>query len=147
MKQNQSHTKNSIDPCKRIQDSLGFWIPRCGFRIPGTWFLYLSVEHGFWVLIISGIANSLSCNPDSKTEIQKQNFLWFRIPLAKFPGFRNPDSLAWGKLVHGVKWVRIVVAYHEYYKDLYGDSNQPTTAELNLAGIAMKRPRTATKTP
>ena len=147
MKQNQSHTKTSIAPCKGIQDSLGFWIPRCGFRIPGTWFLYLSVEHGFWILIISGIANSLSCNPDSKTEIQKQNFLWFRIPQAKFPGFRNPDSLAWGKPVHDVKWVRIVVAYHEYYKDLYGDSNQPTTAELNLAGIAMKRPRTATKTP
>ena len=23
-------------PCKRIQDSLGFWIPKRGFRIPGT---------------------------------------------------------------------------------------------------------------
>ena len=147
MKQKQSHTKTSIAPCKGIHDSLGFWIPPCGFRIPGTWYRYLSVEHGFWILIISGIANSLRCIPDFKTEIHKQNFLRFRIPQEKFPGFRNSDSLAWGKPVHSVKWVRIVVAYHEYYKDLYGDSNQPTTAELNLAGITLKRPRTATKTP
>ena len=27
-----------------IQDSLGFWIPRCEIRIPGTGFQYLSVE-------------------------------------------------------------------------------------------------------
>ena len=26
----------NVAPCKRIQDSLGFWIPCCGFRIPGT---------------------------------------------------------------------------------------------------------------
>ena len=29
---------------KGIQDSLGFWISRCGFQIPGTGFQYLSVE-------------------------------------------------------------------------------------------------------
>ena len=29
---------------KGIQDSLGFWIPRCGFPIPGTGFQCLSVE-------------------------------------------------------------------------------------------------------
>ena len=35
-------------PCKVIQDSLGFWIPRCGFQIPGTRFLiFLSVKLGF----------------------------------------------------------------------------------------------------
>jgi len=28
-------------PCKAIQDGLGFWIPRHGFRIPET---------GFWIL-------------------------------------------------------------------------------------------------
>ena len=26
-------------PCKVIQESLGFWIPRCGFRIPCPWIL------------------------------------------------------------------------------------------------------------
>ena len=26
-----------IASCNGIQGSLGFWIPRCGFRIPGTW--------------------------------------------------------------------------------------------------------------
>ena len=25
-------------PCKGIHDSLGFWIPPCGFRIPSTGF-------------------------------------------------------------------------------------------------------------
>ena len=29
---------------KGIQDSLGFWIPRRGFQIPGTGFQSLSVE-------------------------------------------------------------------------------------------------------
>ena len=38
-----------IAPRKGIQDSLGFWIPRRGFLIPGTGFQYLSVELGFWI--------------------------------------------------------------------------------------------------
>ena len=59
---------NSVVPCERIQDSLGFWIPRCGFQIPGTGFQYLSVEIGFWIAIISGIPDSLSCIPDSKNQ-------------------------------------------------------------------------------
>ena len=29
---------------KEMQDSLGFWILRCGFQIPGTGFQSLSVE-------------------------------------------------------------------------------------------------------
>ena len=51
--------------CKRIQDSW-FWIPYRGFRIPGTGFQCLSVELGFWIQIVSGIPDSLSCIPDSK---------------------------------------------------------------------------------
>ena len=35
-------------------DSLGFWIPLCGFRIPGTGFWYLSVELGFWFQLLDG---------------------------------------------------------------------------------------------
>ena len=31
-------TDACFDPYKGIQDSLGFWIPRGGFRIPGTGF-------------------------------------------------------------------------------------------------------------
>ena len=71
MKQKHSQTKTSIAPCKRIQDSLGFWIPRCGFRIPDTGLQYLSVEHGFWIPIISGFPDSLSCIQDSKTQDSK----------------------------------------------------------------------------
>ena len=47
------------------------------FRIPGTIFQYLSVELGFWIPIGSGIPDSLSCIPDSKTRVSgfyKQNF-------------------------------------------------------------------------
>ena len=58
----------SITPCKKIQDSLGFWISRCGFRIPGTEFQFLSVELEFWIPIVSGIPDSLSCIPDSKAQ-------------------------------------------------------------------------------
>ena len=54
--------------CKGIRDNLGFWIPRCGLRIPGTGFQSLSVELGFWIPIIGAIPDSLSCIPDSKTQ-------------------------------------------------------------------------------
>ena len=77
--------------CKGIRDNLGFWIPRCGLRIPGTGFQSLSVELGFWIPIIGAIPDSLSCIPDSKTQdsgFQKQ----------KFAGFRIPDSLTWGEM-------------------------------------------------
>ena len=65
--------------CKEIQDSLGFWIPRRGFRIVVTGFQSLSMELRFRILISCAI-------PDSKTQhsgVHKQKFL----------GFRDPDSL------------------------------------------------------
>ena len=43
----QSDREKPFAPCKGIQDSLGFWIPHCGFRIRGTGFQYFSVELGF----------------------------------------------------------------------------------------------------
>ena len=75
--------KQESTPYKGIQDSLGFWIPHRGFRIPGTGFQYLSVELGFWIPIVTGIANSLSCNSGFQSP-------GFRIPQAKF--FRILDS-------------------------------------------------------
>jgi len=36
-----------------VQDSLGFWIPRRGFRIPGTGFPFLPMEVGFRIVIVS----------------------------------------------------------------------------------------------
>ena len=71
---------------KGIQDSLGFWIPRRGFRIPGAGFQSFSVELGFWIPIVRGIPDSLSCILDSKAQefgFHKQNFPRFRIPQAK----------------------------------------------------------------
>ena len=70
-------------PFKGIRDNLGFWIPRCGLRIPVTGFQSLSVELGFWIPIIGAIPDSLNCIPDSKTQdcrFQKQKFAGFRIP-------------------------------------------------------------------
>ena len=77
---------NLFAPCKVIQDSLGFWNPHGGFRIPDTGFQYLSVDLGFWILIVSWVPNSLSCIPDSKTQnsgFHKKNFpdSGMRIPL------------------------------------------------------------------
>ena len=43
---------------KENPDSLGYWIPRRGFRIPRTGFQSLSVGLGFWIPIVSGIQNS-----------------------------------------------------------------------------------------
>ena len=78
-----------------IQDSLGFWIPCCGFRIPGTGLQLLSVEREFWIPIVSGIPDSLSCIPDSKTRdsgFHEQNVPVFGIPRQKSLGFRIPNS-------------------------------------------------------
>ena len=78
----------SLAQWKEIKDSLGFWIPLSGFRIPGTGLRSLSVELGFWIPIVSGIQDSWTRNPDStgKTSgFQEQ----------KFSGFGILDSFAW----------------------------------------------------
>ena len=55
-----ANTLHLFTSSKGIQDSLGFWIPRGGFQIPGTVFQSLSVELGFWIPIVSGIPDSIS---------------------------------------------------------------------------------------
>ena len=60
-----------VAPCNGIQDNLGFWIPRRGFRIPDSryWIVdSLSVELGFRIQIVSGIPDSLSCILDFKAQ-------------------------------------------------------------------------------
>jgi len=57
-------------PCKGIQDSLEFWIPRCRFRISGSGFQTLSLEFGFWISIVIGI---------------RIPWAVFQIPKAKIP--------------------------------------------------------------
>ena len=76
-----------------IQDSLGFWIPHPGFRIPGTGFQSLSVEVAFRLPIVSNIPDSLSCILDYKTPnsgFYEQEFPGYRIPWARIS--RIPDS-------------------------------------------------------
>ena len=62
------HKKDSESMVPGIQDSLGFWITRCGFRIRGTGFQYLSVELGFWIPIVGGIPHFFSWIPDPKIQ-------------------------------------------------------------------------------
>ena len=55
------------------------WIPDSRYWIPV--FFFKTVE--FWIPIVIGIPDSLSCIPDSKPQdsgFHKQNFLGFRIP-------------------------------------------------------------------
>ena len=61
-----------------IQESLGFWIPRCGLWIPGTEFR-LSVAVRFRISIIRGI-------PDSSSRIV------LPIPVFELPYIGGNDS-------------------------------------------------------
>ena len=72
-----------ISLCTRgIKDSLGLWIPRCGFQIPGTGFQSLSDQETmiYSLLVKLGFRSSIgsaSSVPDSKTQdsgIHKQKF-------------------------------------------------------------------------
>ena len=62
-----------------VKDSLGFWIPRPGFRS-------LLVKFGFLIPISNRVLYPLSCIPDSKAQDS-------RFHKKKFPGFWNPDFL------------------------------------------------------
>ena len=67
----------SFDPCKEIQESLGFWIPRRGFLTSGTGFRIF--VHETWIPDTNHlwIPDSLSCIPDSKAHdswFYKQKF-------------------------------------------------------------------------
>ena len=89
-------------PCKKIKDSLGFWILRNGFRIPSNGFQFAAGtldSHQLWdfgvlELYISGF--------------QIPGFWIF--PQANFPGFWTPQEkigwipesgfLTWGDIMH-----------------------------------------------
>ena len=66
--------------CKGIEDSLGIWIPRRGFRSPSTgWFrIFCQWNVDFRFQSLSRIPDSLSCIPDSTRKIS-------RIPESTFP--------------------------------------------------------------
>ena len=76
----------ALAPCKRIRDSLGFWIPRRRFRISGTDF-GLSVERGFRISVLRRI-------PDSKA-----HWLRFRIQQAKTSGILESGFPYMGRVV------------------------------------------------
>ena len=76
---------------KGIQYSLGFWIPRRGFQIPGTGYQSLSVE--LWTLDFNGYSDSWFL--ELYFVFQSQDF-WFHKQ--EFPTFWNPDFLTRGDL-------------------------------------------------
>ena len=79
---------------------MGFRIPCAVFQIPGTLFQCLPV--GFWIPIVSGIPDSLSCIADSKTQdsgLFKQNF----------PDSLTRDEGRYHELIHGSSHEKIDV--------------------------------------
>ena len=82
--------------CKFVQDSLGFWIPRCGFQIPNTCrrFRILcqrNLDSGF--KIVGGILDSLGWIADAVKAPD------FGFHAKKCPVLRNPHSLANGEIL------------------------------------------------
>ena len=128
-------TRICLGPYKGIQDSLGFWIPYRRFWILGTGFQSLSVELWFWIAIVSGIPDSLSCIPDSKVhdsgfhrqifpdsgfqvldsslcqwnfDFGLQSLVGFRIPWVVFriPKSMIPDSTSkFSQIPHSGYWI------------------------------------------
>ena len=88
-----THVRESITTCKGI--------PHRGFRISGTVFQSFLVELEFWIPILNGIPDSLSCIPDPKT----RNSVFDKGKIYQIPDFTSknfPDS---GDRIalHGVK--------------------------------------------
>ena len=80
-------TKNSIAPCKKIQDSLCFWIPRRGFRISITGFKIL--DSGFQSSVGFRIPWAVLLIPRPKIPDSTSKY---------FPdSIQNPDSFTWGE--------------------------------------------------
>ena len=79
-----------------IQRSLGFWIPRRGFRIPSTGFQSFSADLGFWFQIFIQIPNILE---QQDSGFYKHNFHGLEV----FKSKNVPDILAGtGIPLHGV---------------------------------------------
>ena len=98
-------------PHVRKSKSLGLWIPRHGFRIPGIRFQSLLVELGFRISIVSGILDSLCYFPDSKAQnssFQKQNFpdSWFHRQNLPDLGIQTP--------FHGAKCQSLPLIYFRH---------------------------------
>ena len=76
------------------RESMTVWDSRfhavTDFRIPGTRFQSLSLELGFWVLIVSGFLKLYSRLQSPGFRISQVKFSGFRIPRAKI--FRIPES-------------------------------------------------------
>ena len=94
-----------LAPCKVIQESLGFRIPRCGFGIPCLWIPDSTSMN-------SGFHNTTPWHSIPETWILDYNYGWIPDPISwipdsnavdsgfhrpKLPGFRIPDYLTWGE--------------------------------------------------
>ena len=110
------HVASVFAPSKGFQDSLGFWIPCCGFQVLDSGSFPVKLEFQF--PIVSGIPDSLNCIPDSKaldSGFQKQ----------KYPRFRNPDSLTWGNLSC------LYYLSSLYFEEIWETINSSTTDDWN----------------
>ena len=80
-----------VAPRKGIEDSLGLdstpWIPDSRYWIPNS----LSVELGYRIPIVSGIPDSFSCIPDSKTQDSNSTTKNFPDSRIRIPYFHGGD--------------------------------------------------------
>ena len=97
--------------CTGIQDTLRFWIPCCGFQIPGTKFQILCQ----WILAFNhyGIPDFLRSILDYKNP--RFRIPEFQIPKQKLPGFWYSDSLMWGETLRNEGTLGI----HPLYSSIY----------------------------
>ena len=99
-----------------VRDSLGFWIPRRGFRIPGTRFLTFPVELGFRIPMVSRIPDSLSCVPDSMSKKFSDSVISIPLHRVKIKFQSGPASIAQVRKryvdgeVWGCCWVRATMS-------------------------------------
>ena len=85
-----------IAPCNGIQDSVGLWILRSRYHIPGSGFRIVcqwNLDSGFQSLVGFQIRSDVFRTPKPRIpDSTSKNFL-------DSGRFRNPDSLIWGERI------------------------------------------------
>ena len=128
------YCQSEIAPCKGIQDSLGFWIPCCGFRIPAQW---IPDSKKSWIPFFPGfnafLRNSFSCSNLAilKEVVRRHNKFVFFFDLQKT----------------GKKCITVRVrVYGIIMRGTLGDSLHRNTAEKNNEHRITAKKRSETPT-
>ena len=99
-----------LDTCKGIQflykyliqDSIGFWVSRRGFRTPGTGFRTLSIE------LLSSVRFRIPWTVFDSGSQSQRFLIWPQAKISRisqFLQFRSPDSLTCGENSNNSHWI------------------------------------------